>query len=293
MNSPPPRLGIAFTPVLEPERLRSIAQSADASGLDDLWLWEDCFAESGIGPTAAALAWTERVHVCIGLLPVPLRNVAVAAMEIASLDRMFPGRFLVGIGHGVQVWMAQVGARVDSPLTLLREYTTALRSLLAGDEVSTSGRYVSLDQVQLRWPPSVPPVLALGGSGPKALALAGELGDVTLLGNALNVDEVATACRLTREAAGGQWRQHGVAATVIAATGPGAQERLDREIVRWGAAVGTGVGIAGSAEVIAESVLRYAQAGATSVVIQATEDEPDLDAFVALLGREVRPLLHR
>ena len=40
-------------------------------------------------------------------------------MEIATIERLFPGRFVPAIGHGVQRWMGQVGARVESPLTLL------------------------------------------------------------------------------------------------------------------------------------------------------------------------------
>ena len=83
---------------------------------------EDCFRESGIACAAAALAWTGRLRVGVGLLPVPLRNVALTAMELASLHRMFPDRVRVGVGHGEQTWMAQVGGRVESPLTLLREY---------------------------------------------------------------------------------------------------------------------------------------------------------------------------
>ena len=34
---------------------------------------------------------TSRVTVGIGLLPVPLRNVALTAMEIATMARLFPG----------------------------------------------------------------------------------------------------------------------------------------------------------------------------------------------------------
>ena len=45
----------------------------------------------------------------IGLLPVPLRNVALTAMELATLERLFPGRLAPGIGHGVLDWMGQVG----------------------------------------------------------------------------------------------------------------------------------------------------------------------------------------
>ncbi|HLL35757.1 MAG TPA: LLM class flavin-dependent oxidoreductase, partial [Streptomyces sp.] len=146
-------LGAVFRPQLSPERLRSVARLADETGLEELWLWEDCFLEGGISTAAAALAWTERVRVGVGLLPVPLRNVAVTAMEVATLHRMFPGRARVGVGHGVQDWMGQVGARAESPVTLLREYVVALRALLRGERVTTGGRYVRLADVALGWPP--------------------------------------------------------------------------------------------------------------------------------------------
>ncbi|HVD29372.1 MAG TPA: LLM class flavin-dependent oxidoreductase, partial [Mycobacteriales bacterium] len=122
-----PTLGVTFRPQLPPERLREVAQAADRAGVAELWLWEDCFLEGGLTAATAALAWTERLRVGVGLLPVPLRNPALAAMEIATVARLFPGRLLPGLGHGVLDWMAQVGARVDSPMGLLREYTCAVR----------------------------------------------------------------------------------------------------------------------------------------------------------------------
>jgi alkanesulfonate monooxygenase SsuD/methylene tetrahydromethanopterin reductase-like flavin-dependent oxidoreductase (luciferase family) len=158
-----------------------------------LWLWEDSFFEGGIASAAAALAWTSRLQVGIGLLPVPLRNPALTAMEIATVTRLFPDRFLPGLGHGVLDWMAQAGAAVASPMTLLREYTAAVRALLAGERVSTEGRYVRLDGVALEWPPESPPPLFVGGHGPKTVRLAAELGDGLLLGSVATLDAVREA----------------------------------------------------------------------------------------------------
>ena len=289
-----PRLGVAFVPNQPPEQLRSLAQAADAAGLDELWVWEDCFKESGIASAAAALAWTERITVGVGLLPVPLRNVGLTAMEIATLDRLFPGRFVAGVGQGVQSWMGQVGARVESPMTLLREYAGALRRLLNGERVSVAGRYVTLDDVALDWPPLTPPALLLGGAGPKSLQLAGELGDGTLLTGALTDDEVREACMLIAKAnSGGSSASavHDILATQIVATGAGAQERVDAEVVKWEKEAGRGIGVAGDAATIAASVRRLASFGVTAVSVQPTEDEPDLAGFINFLGREVRPLL--
>src|SRR4051812_28139314 len=105
-----PVTGVVFRPQSPPEELRAVVEHADRSGVAELWLWEDCFLGGGLTGAAAARARPNRRRVGIGLLPVPLRNPAVAAMEIATLARMFPDRLVVAVGHGVQPWMAQVGA---------------------------------------------------------------------------------------------------------------------------------------------------------------------------------------
>ncbi|WP_309615271.1 LLM class flavin-dependent oxidoreductase, partial [Salinibacterium sp.] len=83
----------------------------------------DCFREGGLTSAAAALAWTTKVRVGIGILPIPLRNVAVTAMEIAAIQRMFPGRFHAGVGSGVQEWMGQVGTGDPNALALSGQLT--------------------------------------------------------------------------------------------------------------------------------------------------------------------------
>jgi 5,10-methylenetetrahydromethanopterin reductase len=290
MAEPPAlRLGVAYVPTMPPEQLRALAETAERSGLDELWVWEDSFKQSGIASATAVLAWTERITVGIGLLPVPFRNVALTAMELATVERMFPGRLLAGVGHGVQTWMEQAGARVASPLTLLREHATALRALLSGERLTATGRYVRLQEVVLDWPPAAPPPLMLGGAGPKALALAVELGDGTLLGNVLTESEVAEVGALVARSAGR--RPHALVSTQLVATGADAAQRLEREVPRWGRPAGPGIGVAGDAPTIAAALRRLADVGVTSVSVQPTEDEPDLLGFVRFLGTEVKPLL--
>jgi len=282
-------LGLAFVPTLPPERLRSVATAVEAAGLDELWVWEDCFKESGVASAAAALAWTDRITVGIGILPAPLRNAALCAMEIANLERMFAGRLIAGIGHGIQLWMDQTGAKVASPMTLLEEYATAVRLLLGGEQVSVHGRYVQLNEVSLDWPPTPPPPLMLGGAGPKSLALAARLGDGNLLAGALTEEEISNACGLISEHRATD--MHPVVATVIAATGPDAEARLVAERPRWFRPADAPIGVAGDAATIAASIHRLAGFGVTSVCLQPTEDEPDLAGFVHFLGSEVKPLL--
>ncbi|MGW1746325.1 LLM class flavin-dependent oxidoreductase [Streptomyces sp. NPDC002092] len=286
-------LGAVFRPQLPPERLRDVARLADESGLEELWLWEDCFREGGISTAAAALAWTERLRVGVGLLPVPLRNVAITAMETAALHRMFPERAVVAVGHGVQDWMGQVGARVESPVTLLREHLVALRALLGGERVTTEGRYVRLDDVTLDWPPAGPvPVLA-GATGPRSLRLAGEAADGTILTASTTADGVRRARRLIDEGreSAGRTDPHQVVVYLLTATGPDATARLHAELTDEGLEAVPDLGVAGDAAAVAKAVQHLADAGADRVILQPTGDEPDPEGFVRFAAQEVRPLV--
>ena len=286
-------LGVVFLPQFAPERLRDVARSADEAGLEELWLWEDCFKEGAVATMAAALAWTERLRVGVGLMPVPMRNVAATAMETAMLERLFPGRAMIGVGHGVLEWMGWIGARAASPLTLLGEYLDALRALLAGERVTTDGRYVRLQDVALDWPPQQRVPILAGAEGPKTLELVGAKADGVILTGGTTPDTARKALeriRAGRESAG-RTDPFRVVSFMLAATGPGAQERFDAEHRAWKFPEGADVGAAGDAETIAAAVRRWADAGVDTVVLQPTSTEPDPEGFVRFAGRQVAPLL--
>jgi alkanesulfonate monooxygenase SsuD/methylene tetrahydromethanopterin reductase-like flavin-dependent oxidoreductase (luciferase family) len=255
-----PRVGILFRPQLPPERLREFVLSAELAGLDDLWMWEDCFLEGGLTSATAALAWSSSLRIGLGLMPVPLRNPALAAMEVATLARLFPGRFVPAVGHGVLPWMEQVGARAPSPMTLLREWVAATRSLLRGDTVTVSGQYVRLSDVALDWPPATVPPLLVGARGPKTLALAGELADGLVLDAGISPEGVRQA--VDRAAAR---RPHEIKAELARSPEPLSS-----------------LAAVGSPEEVAETVRCFARAGATTVVLQPTAEDPDVAATIRL-----------
>ena len=174
-------LGIMFRREHAPELLPDFATRAEEAGFDELWVVEDCFYGSGIASAATALALTESIKVGIGIMPAVARNPVFTAMEIATLARLFPGRLLPGIGHGVAGWMRQIGAFPKSQLAALEETTVAVRRLLAGERFSFTGRQVQLDEVELVHPPDVIPPISLGVRGPKSLTLSGRVADGTIL----------------------------------------------------------------------------------------------------------------
>jgi alkanesulfonate monooxygenase SsuD/methylene tetrahydromethanopterin reductase-like flavin-dependent oxidoreductase (luciferase family) len=174
-------LGIMFRREHAPETLPHFARRAEDGGFDELWVVEDCFYTSGIASAATALACTDAITVGLGIMPAVVRNPVFTAMEIATLARLHPGRFLPGLGHGVASWMRQIGAFPQSQLTALEEVTVAVRKLLAGEEWSVDGQHVQLQEAKLVHPPEKAPPLSLGVIGPKSLALSGRVADGTIL----------------------------------------------------------------------------------------------------------------
>lgn len=167
--------GMCFDRTFPAGLVTEMARRLDDGGADQLWVIEDCFYTAGVSLAAAALSVTDRLQVGLGILPAVARNAAVTAMEIATLCGLAPGRVLPGIGHGVQDWMEQMGARTPSPLTTLEEVLVAVTRLLAGERVTTHGRHVRLDDVALDRPPDVAPPVLAGVRGPKSLAMAGRV----------------------------------------------------------------------------------------------------------------------
>ncbi len=281
------RVGVIFRPDFHPDGLRGIASAAESAGVDELWFWEDCFQQGGIAQVAVALASTERLSVGVGLIPAPLRNVAAAAMEFATLEAMFPGRTQIAVGHGVQSWMRQAGAVVASPLTLLREYVTALRDLLSGDEVTLAGRYVRLSEVRLEFAPARRLPILIGGTGPKTLRLAGEIADGVVLDSrhsTRTVNQALGHVAAGRIEAGADAVPFSTVLFLVCAPGDDAGRRLAEEAVRQEVPAGDVFGVGGTAEQIAVALGPYRDAGVDAIALQPLGPPDGMTEFIATAG---------
>ncbi len=173
------------------DQLIPYVQRAEALGFAEIWVVEDLPFRGGIAQAGAVLAATQRIRVAVGILPAAVRNPVFAAMEAATLAELYPGRLILGVGHGMPGWIRQVGAWPASPLTMLEEHVSALRALLHGERVTVDGRYVQLDDVQLYAAPAEPPPVYAGVRGPKSLALAGRVADGIVLAEPVTPEYLA------------------------------------------------------------------------------------------------------
>jgi 5,10-methylenetetrahydromethanopterin reductase len=269
-----PALGFVVRPELAPERLAGVAREVEAAGFDELWLWEDCFLAGGVASAGVALAATERIAVGVGIMPAPVRNAAFAAMEIAALARMFPGRILPGFGHGPADWMRQVGAKPQSQLALLEETVSAVKRLLAGEEVDVDGRYVRLDRVRLDHPPDVVPPVFTGVRRERSLALSGRVADGTILAELSSLPYIAWARGQIAAAGPHRLTVYALWSRDRAALGSAIEER----VAQGGPAVEhldmDSAAVIGTPAACTAAIRALAEAGAHSVVlVPATPDE--------------------
>jgi alkanesulfonate monooxygenase SsuD/methylene tetrahydromethanopterin reductase-like flavin-dependent oxidoreductase (luciferase family) len=262
-----------------PEGLPAFAREVEALGADEVWVVEDLGWGGGISAAATALAATSRLRVGLGIAPAPLRNPALLAMETAFLARVHPGRFVAGIGHGVAGWMASVGAAPASALALLEESTEAVRALLRGERVRIQGREVRIDDLELVHPPEVVPPVVLGVVRPRSLELAGRVADGTVIAEGHGPADLEAALALIRK--GGAAPDHELIVFAFAAVADDGEQatRALRPAVEgqapWlGRAPGELFTVSGTPAAAAARIAQLEAAGATSVVLRFSGDEP-------------------
>lgn len=188
-----PKLGVMFRRERPIETLPDFARRIEELGFDELWVVEDCFYHGGIAQAAMALASTQHIKIGLGIAPAVARNSAFTAMEFATLATGYPDRFVAGIGHGVDIWMQQIGEKPASWMKSMREIVTDIQTILAGHKVTTTGEYSALTDVVLEVTPRQRPPLLLGVRGPKSIQLAGEISDGVLLAEVAGADYIRWA----------------------------------------------------------------------------------------------------
>jgi len=302
------RIAVRFEPDWPAEELPEFARWVEEHGFEELWFSEDLGWSGGLVMAATALAHTRRLRVGLGLVPAVSRNVATLAMEVAALARLAPDRLTLAIGHGVSAWMEQVGARSNTPQAALEETVVALRALLAGERVTTTGRHVRLDDVGLGFPPPTIPPILIGTTGPRGLQAAGRSSDGVVLPEVCTPEAVRWA-RSTMNSAGeivvlamlnvsddasealAQTRSKMLPIldlgiyprmTEIAGLGDGGDNLTDATLQSMAAV--------GAPADCARAIGDWADAGADCVVLVA--GGPDPRASYERLARDVLPLVH-
>jgi G6PDH family F420-dependent oxidoreductase len=165
------------------------AQRAEQAGFRSAWIsdhfhpWNDAQGESpfvwsvlGAAATVTeSMRWTTAVT-----CPTVRTHPGIVAHAAATTATMMPGRFRLGVGSGEALNEHVFGARwpaADVRLEMLDEAVAVIRLLWEGGFKNHHGRHYTVEAARLYSLPEQPPPILISGFGPKAIALAGRIGD--------------------------------------------------------------------------------------------------------------------
>lgn len=111
-----------------------LVEEAERLGYDSVWSSE-AYGTDAVTPISWVLARTTRIKGGTGIMQIPARTPACAAMTAMSLQAMSNDRFLLGIGpSGPQVIEGWHGVPYGKPLARTKEYIEIIRKIFAREE---------------------------------------------------------------------------------------------------------------------------------------------------------------
>ena len=160
-------------------------QYAELCGFEAVWQAESRLVRDAIVPMAVFAAVTSRIKIGSGVINNWTRNAAVIAATFLTLDDLAQDRIYCGIGAWWDPLAAKVGIQRRKNLLAMREVVTVVRRLLNRERVSFDGEFVQMEDVELdvvhgrKEARNVP--IYIGATGPKMMALTGEIADGAVL----------------------------------------------------------------------------------------------------------------
>ncbi|WP_245645752.1 TIGR03564 family F420-dependent LLM class oxidoreductase [Pseudonocardia acaciae] len=240
-------------------------------------------------PALATLVGREVPGLTVGSSAVPIigRHPVLLAAQARTAQAATAGRFQLGIALGAGSFLDPLlGTTTSRPIAHLREFLTALGPLLRTGEVDYAGELVT---ARTPWPSDLPgaqppPPVLVAAMGPQALRVTGELADGALpfLAGPKTLAEHLVPTLTKAASAAGRPAPRVVAFVPATVTSrpdevrAGAYEQLafyesipsyravlDRDgVVRAG-----DLALVGSPDQVADGLRRYADAGATEIVL--------------------------
>ena len=173
--------GLLMLPSHPAARLVDLAQLAESTGYDYLWLADERFFREVYASLTLCALRTSRIKLGPCVTDPYSRHPALTAMAIATLDEIAGQRAALGLGAGVSGFR-ELGIARDKPGVALREAVEVIRRLLAGETVTYQGAVVKVDGAHLDWKPVRPDVpIYIASQQPVGCRSAGRVADGAIM----------------------------------------------------------------------------------------------------------------
>jgi probable F420-dependent oxidoreductase len=184
------RLGIHLPQIgrkAAPDGIRRAAVQAEELGFADVWTSEHIVTPAGAmyppsplfyDPVLSltwAAAFTKRVGLGTSVLVLPMRHPLPLAKELATLQNLSGGRFILGAGVGwLEAEFAALGVPFNERGRRTDESIAMMRAVWSDDPVSFAARYIpaEIDNMRMMPKPEQPIPVWIGGTSDAALKRA-------------------------------------------------------------------------------------------------------------------------
>ena len=161
------------------------AERVERHGLDSIWSLDRLVYESlaPLPALALAAAVTERVTLGTSILLANLWNPVLLAKEVATLQRLSEGRFILGMALGAREPDFQAaGVSLKTRGRRFEETIAIVRQAAAGQPIAHRGSVFQIEVGPVALPGTPVPPVWLGGFAEAAVRRAVRLGDGFLVG---------------------------------------------------------------------------------------------------------------
>jgi probable F420-dependent oxidoreductase len=184
------RLGIHLPQIgrkAGPDGIRRAAIQAEELGFDDVWTSEHIIVPAGsmyppsplfYDPVLSltwAAAYTKRIKLGTSVLVLPMRHPLPLAKELATLQNLSGGRFILGAGVGwLEAEFAALGVPFKERGRRMDEGIAMMRAVWTDDPVSFPARAIPavIDHMRMQPKPERPIPIWIGGTSEPALQRA-------------------------------------------------------------------------------------------------------------------------
>jgi G6PDH family F420-dependent oxidoreductase len=172
-----------------PKDLIAQAAQAQQAGFEGLWIsdhyhpWNDAQGHSGfVWGTIGAIAQAAPGMPVTTAVTCPTMRIhpAVNAQAAATAAVLLDGNFTFGVGSGEALnehIFGDAWPNADVRLEMLEESIEVIRRLWEGGVQSHRGRHYRVEHARIYDLPETPTPIVVSGFGPKAIELAGRIGD--------------------------------------------------------------------------------------------------------------------
>jgi 5,10-methylenetetrahydromethanopterin reductase len=164
-----------------------VCRVAERCGASSLWFAQHMGYRDAIVWATAAASVTERARLVPTAISPYLWPPLPVAMAISTLGEFARGRVILTVSVGNILNLGESGVEPTKPVRVVRQYVEALRALWRGKPVTQEGELHRLKGAKMAFDQGRQYPIYIASTGPRMLALAGEIADGVLLSAGLTL----------------------------------------------------------------------------------------------------------